>query len=85
MHLSMLRKGGGGMAYVGHLIDFCFPTLGEFGRNHLPKVGPRIFELSAILHPEEEHMRTFKPFTTNMCGCNVVGSISGQTAKGLPE
>ena len=58
MHLSMLRKGGGGMAYVGHLIDFCFPTLGEFGRNHLPKVGPRIFELSAILHPEEEHMRT---------------------------
>ena len=29
-HLSMLRKrGGGGMAYVGHLIDFCFPTLGN--------------------------------------------------------
>jgi hypothetical protein len=50
----MLYVLGGGRTYVGHLMDFCFPHPLEFDRHHLPRVG--IFELSTILHPEEEHM-----------------------------
>ncbi len=55
---------------MGHLIDFCFPTLGNLIDILLPWV--RIFEdfeLSAILHPENAHM--LKPGTSSMSACDV--------------